>query len=163
MTSRSAAARGRGGRSRTPSSSGGSRAPGTGPALLWTSHTGRETARQQGGRGGGVAQWGVSRAARGPRWRLCVFIRHPASRGSCTQEKAPDPSLGTQKPCLLQPDVDLVPRSNTSHLLVIFPPAVRMGLAGAPPFSHLTAASPQPSTKGRGLGHVLVPPPPRRQ
>ena len=29
----------------------------------------------------------------------------------------------------------------SSHLLVIFPPAVRTGLAGAPPFSHLTAAS----------------------
>ena len=50
MTSHSAAARGRGGRSRTPSSSGGSQAPRTGPALLWTSHTRRETARHRGGR-----------------------------------------------------------------------------------------------------------------
>lgn len=66
--------------------------------MLWTSHTGRETARH-----GGGAQWGFSRAARGPRWRLCVFIRHPAFRGSCTLGKAPDPSLGTQKPSLLQP------------------------------------------------------------
>ena len=161
MTSPSAAARGRGGRSRTPSSRGGSRAPGTGPAVLWTSHTGRETARHRRGVLSGApprqppAPGGDSASSSGiqlleahaPWERPLTLLWEPRSCVFCSL------------------DVDVVPRSNISHLLlVIFPPAVRTGLAGAPPFSHLTAASPQPSTTGRGLGHILAPsPPPRRQ
>lgn len=99
MTSPSAAARGRGGRSRTPSSSGGEPGPRDRACRpLDQPHWERNSETPAGG-----AQWGFSRAAPGPQWRLCIFIRHPASRGSCTLGKASDPSLGTQKLCLLQP------------------------------------------------------------
>jgi len=97
LTSRSAAARGRGGRSRTPSSSGGSRAPGTGPALLWTSHTGRETARHRGVLSGASpgqpgAPGGDSASSSGiqlpeahaPRERPLTILWEPRSRVFCS-------------------------------------------------------------------------------
>lgn len=114
-------------------------APGTGCAIFWTSHTGGETARGQqvliGPPGASLGQHG------GPRWRLCVPIRHSAVMRLTHPGKAPSTFLWEPRSHVFYSlNVDLVPRSERNiHTSSLSSSSLLsgLGLAGAPPFSHL--------------------------
>lgn len=134
MTSSSAAAQDRGGQLKTPSSSwqelGLSEPnPGQGPSILKCSHTVQRHNR---------CSWAARAPPQqlGPKWRLCVLLRHSAAPRLLYPGKSLSPSLGSQELCLLHPRCRTIQGRLCLPLCCLPPLYQDLGPAGSPPLLH---------------------------